>query len=385
MKKPELLPLTGIRFYAALLVFVAHTTEFPGLEWLREIHFFKVAGSMGVSVFFVLSGFILTYNYAAVFAGGVTGKAWRAFVWQRLAKIYPTHLLTLLIAIPLQVFSPNLPLDWRAVPVQLLLVQCFVPFGTPPLHAYLNAPSWSISCEFFFYLLAPFGICGLGKGGRKAASVAAVAGYAAVVCAGLSLLASHHHLSNSGRLTDGGLFAYLDHRYFTYYFAPTRFLEFLGGILVAFAYLRKTGGISPVLTTLYAGLAILLLTAGAWMQQLFSWPLQDAFDYLPGAALLIYILARGSGWVAAHLSGRRMEVLGMASFSFYMIHMPVIRCVRGVMRHFDVLSPSPTVIAATVIGTFLAAQVCAILLCRHFELPVQKWMKNLTGHPPTTG
>lgn len=62
MRKAELTALTGIRFYAVLLVFVTHVTELPGLEWLRTFHFFKVTGQAGVSVFFVLSGFILTYN-----------------------------------------------------------------------------------------------------------------------------------------------------------------------------------------------------------------------------------------------------------------------------------------------------------------------------------
>jgi len=56
---------------------------------------------MGVSVFFVLSGFFLTYNYAEVFERGITKQAWGAFVWNRLCKIYPTHFLTLLIALPL--------------------------------------------------------------------------------------------------------------------------------------------------------------------------------------------------------------------------------------------------------------------------------------------
>lgn len=91
------------------------------------------------------------------------------------------HVLTLLIAVPLQVFSPNLPLDWRAVPVQMLMAQCFLPFAHPALHQYWNAPSWSISCELFFYLLAPFAIHWLGRKRRLLTSGLAISGYMAAV------------------------------------------------------------------------------------------------------------------------------------------------------------------------------------------------------------
>ena len=376
MKKAELLPLTGIRFYAALLVFCAHLTDFPGLEWLRRFHFFDEAGALGVSVFFVLSGFILTYNYADVFQSGVTIKAWGRFLWNRLCKIYPTYLLTLVVALPLQVFSPNLPLDWRAVPVQVLLMQCMLPFGNPPLHAYMNAPSWSIGCEFFFYLLAPFAIFYVGRGFRRFLLKATVLAcpVLAIVC--LSLLSGCVEHSNPSRVADSGLLSYLEHRYFTYYFGPTRFVEFLGGVLVAFAYKGNSASMSERATTTLAGAAMLLLLIGGWMQQLIPWPFQDAMKYMPGGVLLIYVLSRGTGALARHLSARPLKVLGMASFAFYLIHMPVIRCVRGVLRHFDILSPSWPVITVIVMGTFLAIQACAIALCWRFELPMQKVLKR---------
>jgi len=65
MKAPELPALTGIRFFAASLVFAAHVTYLPGMVKLPS--FFDV-GESGVAVFFVLSGFILTYNYAGSLA-----------------------------------------------------------------------------------------------------------------------------------------------------------------------------------------------------------------------------------------------------------------------------------------------------------------------------
>src|SRR5439155_11201998 len=148
MRKGELSRLTGLRFYAALLVYLYHVVwTVPGVNALSGSSLFSNAADIGVSFFCFLSGFILTYNYADVFRDGISAANYTRFVWDRLTKIYPVHVLTLLLVLPIAIFSPHLPLDWRAVPLHLFLLQCFWPSS--------NVPSWSISCEWFFYLLAP--------------------------------------------------------------------------------------------------------------------------------------------------------------------------------------------------------------------------------------
>ncbi|HMN15902.1 MAG TPA: acyltransferase family protein, partial [Bellilinea sp.] len=73
--------LTGIRFIAAFGVFVAHFGHFD-------------FGAQGVSLFFVLSGFILTKVY--------TEKPWTPgqFYWARFARIYPAYFISLAFALP---------------------------------------------------------------------------------------------------------------------------------------------------------------------------------------------------------------------------------------------------------------------------------------------
>lgn len=90
--------LTTFRFIAALMVFLFHQNLFSGYQ----------LGSAGVSFFFILSGFILTYNYQDKL-GEHSGNTIRAFYVARLARIYPVHLLTFLISFPLVVltFHPN--------------------------------------------------------------------------------------------------------------------------------------------------------------------------------------------------------------------------------------------------------------------------------------
>ena len=83
--------LTSLRFIFALMVFGAHCYT---IDKFFDTHFFK-EGFVGVSFFFVLSGFIIAYNYQKKFSENKITK--RAFWVARIARIYPLHWLTLFI------------------------------------------------------------------------------------------------------------------------------------------------------------------------------------------------------------------------------------------------------------------------------------------------
>ena len=87
--------LTSLRFIFALMVFGAHCYT---IDKFFDTHFFK-EGFVGVSFFFVLSGFIIAYNYQKKFSENKIAK--RAFWVARIARIYPLHWLTLFIAVAL--------------------------------------------------------------------------------------------------------------------------------------------------------------------------------------------------------------------------------------------------------------------------------------------
>src|SRR5262245_8110265 len=286
MRKPELPALTGIRFYAALLVFLSHVPLIPGMDQMTEHHLVFNAGVVGVSFFFVLSGFILTYNYSDVFSQRLGLDDYRKFVWDRLTKIYPVHLAITLPMIPLQLLSPNLPLDWRAVPVHLVLAQCFWPSPSPPFYKYLNVPSWSISCEWFFYLCAPFLLYAFSARYLRLTLAALLAVYAGVL----------------GWLMSGG--AELSQLFYVSWFAPSRLPEFLVGVVLArfFASSRFRAGHRLAATLQLVGLALIFL--GALYRKQAPWPFWGGLLYVPGSAALIYGLAQNRGWLAAHLAWR---------------------------------------------------------------------------------
>jgi peptidoglycan/LPS O-acetylase OafA/YrhL len=87
--------LTGLRFFAALYVVLFHqeTTFAAGHHFSKPLLTFLGHGYLAVSLFFVLSGFVLTYNYADRWSETRFSK----FLLSRFARIYPVYALTLLL------------------------------------------------------------------------------------------------------------------------------------------------------------------------------------------------------------------------------------------------------------------------------------------------
>ncbi len=146
-------PLTALRFFAAFWVVMYH--YWPNLA----VGFTPVAaakGYLGVEAFFTLSGFILCHVYLQGFGQGTF--RYGDFLWNRLARVYPLHLATLL-GIGLMAAVAGLAgitvghniISWEALPANLLLVHAW---GFAPVSGW-NHASWSISAEWFAYLSFP--------------------------------------------------------------------------------------------------------------------------------------------------------------------------------------------------------------------------------------
>jgi peptidoglycan/LPS O-acetylase OafA/YrhL len=154
MRRPALPALTGIRSLLALTIMLFHFTP-SGLTWAAHPRFTLYPiiniGYVFVSFFFVISGFILSYNYAQRPGGVNAVDFWMA----RASRLYPVYLLTMLVSIPM------LALEWHArshgqfvlgVMATPLLVQGFF----PRIATFWNTVSWTLSCEVALYLLFPW-------------------------------------------------------------------------------------------------------------------------------------------------------------------------------------------------------------------------------------
>ena len=84
--------LTGLRFYTAMWVFIFHLST----EYIKEFNvIFSQKGYLGVDMFFILSGFILSYVYFNDLSSSpLTLKKYYNFIIKRFAKIFPLHILS---------------------------------------------------------------------------------------------------------------------------------------------------------------------------------------------------------------------------------------------------------------------------------------------------
>ena len=151
----ELRPLTGIRGIAAIAVVFFHFSSswYPLMPALKCLDSIAARGWLGVDLFFILSGLILSYVYTSGDKKfGI--HEYKKFLWFRLARIYPNHIATLGFLVLLVVLTNFIGIKisgkypiW-CLPFEVTLTQGwpFIPSGI------WNYPSWSISAEWFAYL-----------------------------------------------------------------------------------------------------------------------------------------------------------------------------------------------------------------------------------------
>lgn len=158
--------LVSLRGVAAWWVVFFHSLGLMMSAWPNiPLSFVKLIsqGYLAVDFFFVLSGFIIFINYHGKFASEFRRNV-LPFYWNRLTRIYPVHFLMLLAYLVL-VSAFMFTSASRALPPaygkqqffeNLFLVQAWQAESTS-----WNVPSWSVSAEWFVYMLFPFIAAGL--------------------------------------------------------------------------------------------------------------------------------------------------------------------------------------------------------------------------------
>lgn len=137
------------RFLAALIIMTYHyvyNTQNGATRALWLEHMLPL-----LDMFFMMSGFLIYENYAAKIRDA---GSYGSFMLKRLARLYPVHLITLLFFIAVAIVSPNGGTGqyvWANLPANVLLLQAW---GVNETLSF-NYVSWSLSAEFFCYLLMP--------------------------------------------------------------------------------------------------------------------------------------------------------------------------------------------------------------------------------------
>ena len=146
-RKPPLPALTGIRTLLAFNIVLFHFTP----PYLGPIRPFVEHGFVFVNVFFLISGFILSYNY---FDRGASLNK-RDFWLARFSRLYPVYLLVLIISfkmLEIEWHARSRTEFWQGFILSPLLLQGW----SPSLATFWNTVAWTLSCEVAFYAAFPW-------------------------------------------------------------------------------------------------------------------------------------------------------------------------------------------------------------------------------------
>jgi peptidoglycan/LPS O-acetylase OafA/YrhL len=354
---PEALePLTGVRFFLALGVVLFHFQLYWTLP--PEAAGLLNRARLGVDVFFILSGFILTHVYLQ----GDRPPDYRRFLAARFARIYPAHLFILLAMLGLVLLAPVFgvglepgrfnPGDFVQT---VLLVQAWFPRDTLALW---NGPAWSLSAEWFAYLAFPaFAWIAL-RLRRRPWAIIALATTAFIV---LDAIYQARFGKVLPRAEDNvGILRIIP--------------EFLFGI--GLYYLGQGWTWSRRVAVIVALSSTMVLLA---MMQIGA---DDRLIVLAAGPLILSLAMLAKSGVRTFLSHPALLFGGEASFALYLVHIPILMVWRNAAQAlFEVprdYRMAPAELAAMLLLTLVAAAAIHLFV----ERPGRKVLRGMFAPTP---
>lgn len=340
--------LTGVRAVAALWVVTYHMAPDANS---RVFGTFAHGGWMGVDIFYVLSGFVLSLVYIRKLPAKFDWSWYRSFLSRRVAKIYPLHILTFLFVaaswIVLRHFHDQFQTVSENTPKSALL-NIFMLHSLGLTHNLgWNHPSWSVSAEWIAYsvLFAPMVFL------LRRVQVVYVAALSIALWAALILTAALIFKVSISTLTTDGVLRIIP--------------EFTGGYLLYRLLQSREERWGDFVTLI--GIASVVVTA--------AFPRYCMWILLPGVMTLLAGLYMG-GAVSDRVFGNRpMVLLGDASYSIYLMQAPFFTVSHYSIKRLHIAENLPV----AVILTALAA-VVGMLTFRFVEEPLrQRVLRLLEG------
>jgi peptidoglycan/LPS O-acetylase OafA/YrhL len=411
--------VTGLRLIAALMVANAHGVlhfinyTAGGLRPLENQTLVSLLlvkpASIGMSLFFVLSGFVIHYNYFNRLKN-FDGRQLHNFYTARIARLFPLYFLlvglemllgkVMLITINGRSLAHvDAGYSIAALPYHFTLAQSWIwkyANGLPLIFQYgvTSQVSWSISTEWFFYLTFPVLTLFFRKLKILKTTVVCCICYTALAFVFVGLVAINVGAIDAFATARFGPVASLAHNeafsfvlWVTYFWPVSRLLDFIGGCFVGHIYLLSAGQHSSWLSGRAAGYAtwgalliIVATHAVIWFPDSSSAfhpliVLASNFGYAPGMMLLIYLVAAHPSPVARLLASRSLVLGGNISYSIYLLHM----WIWDLFQHPAIaLRPVPYLLLIlrylVAIGLLLAAAYATYKLV---EMPSRRALRNL--------
>ena len=337
--------LTSLRGLAAWWVVVFHFREALPPQAPVFVHVTAGYGYLAVDLFFILSGFVIARSYGPQFARSIELKSSCIFYGLRLARIYPLHFVVLLLylinPLAIAVFSKNgIPQDGYQIDYYIMSIFLIQNWGWTN-NIQWNIPAWSISTEWFAYLIFPVTAIVATRFVQRATIALGTA-------LGLLLI-----LAIVTATVGGGLGGNIPQ-----YGLLRCVLEFAVGVALCRLHLAYPA--QPATARLAFACAIICFAALAILPDYAVIPL--------GFFCLIYALTQDSFLLSALMRHRFLEWIGLISYSTYLIHYFVKIWIKFLM-----VESVPTI---TDLFWYLVVTLCAsVLLFYAIERPAQQRMR----------
>ncbi|MHC8334930.1 acyltransferase family protein [Pseudomonas sp. LB3P25] len=360
--------LTSLRFFAAFAIVLHHAAGqvFPS-DFMKGVPLYT-----GVSFFFVLSGFILSY----VYSGKIESIGLYKFYTSRFARIWPPHIFTfvlVLVFFPAYDWMISAHEVWLVALLNVSLLQSIVP--VPAYYFSFNSVSWSISAEMFFYAAFPLLLSGLNKNWHfKLVAFLLLGGVSAYI---IDLSGVNYYSPDKWTEFSAHGLAYISPLF--------RIQEFFMGMLLfkVFDYIKGWEKFGFALCT---ALEVLCVAGVIFLAR----GIVEASHSLIGIqnnasdefwlhcvlglffGLVVVCFAINKGLISKILRQRLFVVLGEISFSMYLIHQLVFRFYG---EHVPMFESLPKEAIFPLLVTVIL--VLSYGIWRFVELPAQAQLKNM--------
>ena len=373
MEKREIPALTGLRGIAAYSVLIGHAIDltFRFSSSTGTLYNFSVIlAYFGMSCFFVLSGFVIAWNYTEIFRI----MSFRSAVWHfmvaRFARLYPLYVLAVIWGmrgLPDEIFSsrPQVAVAYFTMSQSWFNMQQSV---FPPL--------WSISTEWFFYFvfIAVAGV--LSRLVRPLSTLIAFMVFSFLAIQGIAALGFPARVAQLLPVAPVGA----DVNLWFWYFSPyVRVLEFFSGVFAARfvrSYLTRNANDNVKIFSIESaaiGWCCAVIVIGAlWGPESLGVYAQN-FIFAPGiVAVLIAVSVNSESPFGKILSLPWMVFAGEISYSVYLLQMWIMHGLEGI---FPTIDPVSSVLK---IASFILLTTCAAFgMYRLYEVPARRALRNV--------
>lgn len=333
--------LEGLRTIAFLIVFIAHTSTT------------SISGACGVSIFFVLSGFLMSYNYFGdsekknqiIQQNNIIDAL--KFAINKIKKLYLLHVIMTIACLPFELYAARLKsiAIWylfRNLLLNLTFLQAWVPVKS--VYFSFNGVSWYLSALIFCYFIFPFfyALCVKTKQNTRVILL---------ICFICMMLGMGAASVNFPLFSD----------WFTSVCPFFRLLDFIVGCSLGRAYINhKSRNFSDkkdkMMITILEIVSIIVVVLGLVLHAFYggAWWSEDVL-FLPGSCLMVYVLSLDSGYISYFIKNKVFLFMGSISAYTYLFHQVIIRYIQV----FDVSG-----------GVLIVMSLSLTIICGYF------WMKR---------